>query len=523
MAVVQISKIQVRRGRKNSESGIPQLSSGELAWTVDTQELFIGNGSVADGAPYVGNSKVLTEHDNLLDLIESYRFARPDPGITKSVFRSLQNKLDDYVNVKDFGAVGDGISDDTQPFQNALDDLFTNPNGEYRKRLFLPTGHYLINGTLKIPSNTLIDGESQVGCILIVNSSTLETKSSNGTLKEEFESFDRSEKIVITNLTFKFTTGHLDLTGLRDSTFQNVSFQGPYDADGISEVEAATPEDPLILMTNGINEGIKIDNIIFNSCRFEGAYRAIGFEQINPFESNIKIVDSTFIRLNNGIYISGIVGQRNCWNVIDSRFEEIAFAAFESTNGTRTRFSRCRFKNCGNGSNQADAPVTSIIIFGQYKDNVVDNSSFNRQQEAFTVVSVDDDRIAYPEVLNSARTEITDQINSLLFVSASFTPLAMFSSLNKKTMLDYTVSFSNGASRSGIITISIGDSLTGPILTDNYSSTCGYSDAEQLEFRIDVVDRGPEIPGSETMILSYSHPTAGVTPDSIDYIVTYGV
>ena len=46
MAVVQISKIQIRRGKKNSDSGVPQLSSAELAWAVDTQELFIGNGSV---------------------------------------------------------------------------------------------------------------------------------------------------------------------------------------------------------------------------------------------------------------------------------------------------------------------------------------------------------------------------------------------------------------------------------------------------------------------------------------------
>ena len=90
MAVVQISKIQLRRGRKNGEAGIPQLSSGEMAWAVDTQELYIGNGSVSEGAPAVGNSKVLTEHDNLLELIQSYRFARSDSSITKSVFRTLQ-------------------------------------------------------------------------------------------------------------------------------------------------------------------------------------------------------------------------------------------------------------------------------------------------------------------------------------------------------------------------------------------------------------------------------------------------
>jgi hypothetical protein len=70
MAVVQISKIQQRRGQKLL-SGMPQLSSAELAWAVDTQELFIGNGSVTEGAPYVGNTRVLTEHDNILELAGS--------------------------------------------------------------------------------------------------------------------------------------------------------------------------------------------------------------------------------------------------------------------------------------------------------------------------------------------------------------------------------------------------------------------------------------------------------------------
>ena len=46
MAVVQISRIQLRRGKKNAGTGLPQLASGELAWCIDTQELFVGNGSV---------------------------------------------------------------------------------------------------------------------------------------------------------------------------------------------------------------------------------------------------------------------------------------------------------------------------------------------------------------------------------------------------------------------------------------------------------------------------------------------
>ena len=37
MAVVQISRIQVRRGQKNIGSGLPQLASGEFGWAVDSQ------------------------------------------------------------------------------------------------------------------------------------------------------------------------------------------------------------------------------------------------------------------------------------------------------------------------------------------------------------------------------------------------------------------------------------------------------------------------------------------------------
>ena len=63
MAVVQISRIQVRRGKINSGTGLPQLASGEMAWAIDSQELYIGNGAVSEGSPAVGNTKILTQKD----------------------------------------------------------------------------------------------------------------------------------------------------------------------------------------------------------------------------------------------------------------------------------------------------------------------------------------------------------------------------------------------------------------------------------------------------------------------------
>ena len=103
MAIVSISRIQIRRGRKNLGSGLPQLAGGELGWAVDTQELYIGNGAVSEGAPAVGNSKVLTEHDNLFTLSDQYTYrngSNVQTGATSAtpIKRSLQNRLDDIVN-----------------------------------------------------------------------------------------------------------------------------------------------------------------------------------------------------------------------------------------------------------------------------------------------------------------------------------------------------------------------------------------------------------------------------------------
>jgi len=62
MSVTQISKITVRKGRKEN---LPQLGGGEFGWAVDTQQLYIGNGTLEDGAPAEGNTEIITERNVL--------------------------------------------------------------------------------------------------------------------------------------------------------------------------------------------------------------------------------------------------------------------------------------------------------------------------------------------------------------------------------------------------------------------------------------------------------------------------
>lgn len=243
MSVIQISKIQVRRGRKSDVGSVPQLSSAEFAWAVDTQELYIGNGSIAEGAPYVGNTKILTEHDNLLELTSGYQFASTDPVITRSVTRSLQSKLDETVSVVDYGAVPDGSTDCTLAFEAAFADLFKSVETAYRKVLLVPNGRYsfnLPNRPLRIPSWATIHGENQKETVLDIGNSGIEFVSSDGTGPGEFSDSDFPSNIKISNLTIEHGDGQTEITASRSCEFEKVKWVSDYETgDVVFEEENA--------------------------------------------------------------------------------------------------------------------------------------------------------------------------------------------------------------------------------------------------------------------------------------------
>jgi hypothetical protein len=235
MSVIQISKIQVRRGQKLLIGNIPQLSSAEFAWAVDTQELFIGNGSITEGAPYVGNTKILTEHDNILDLdIDSYKFAAGNPRIPASVARSLQSKIDEIqVSLVDFlprnirPDDSSGHIDFTPYFNAALDNLFVSVEDQFKKVLVVPNGNYNIRSTLRIPSRAIIRGENQLETILDIGTNKIVFVSENGT-DENFTDSDFPFNIEISNLTIDHSTGQTEITASRGCTFRQVTWRSNY-------------------------------------------------------------------------------------------------------------------------------------------------------------------------------------------------------------------------------------------------------------------------------------------------------
>lgn len=74
-------------------------------------------------------------------------------GGTGSTQRTLTSKLQETVSVKDFGAVGDGVADDTAEIQAAIDSVSSFGGG----KVFIPSGEFNHTG-LTVPSTVSIVG-----------------------------------------------------------------------------------------------------------------------------------------------------------------------------------------------------------------------------------------------------------------------------------------------------------------------------------------------------------------------------
>lgn len=94
-------------------------------------------------------------------------YQKPGSGIPKSdLASSVQNSLDPVLNVKNFGAVGDGSNDDTSSIQAALDALPSSGG-----TVLLPSGTYKVTSTITIDKdNTTLKGVGASSVIQVPNS-----------------------------------------------------------------------------------------------------------------------------------------------------------------------------------------------------------------------------------------------------------------------------------------------------------------------------------------------------------------
>lgn len=89
--------------------------------------------------------------DQIAFLDRGYGIGKPD--VQSAIEEVYKRKTLTITNVKDFGAVGDGVTDDTQAIQTALDTVASPDDGTIRRvptLLYFPEGTYRISDTLRI-------------------------------------------------------------------------------------------------------------------------------------------------------------------------------------------------------------------------------------------------------------------------------------------------------------------------------------------------------------------------------------
>lgn len=174
MAVIEIAKIQVRRGQENL-TGVPQLAPGEFGWAQDTENLYIGK-RIVEGANTDENSRILTQkdYDNLFAIVmgagrtaiastSTYRYRdNLDYLIFQSTTTFVGIKLDATVSLVDFGVqVSSTATDIYLQLTQAIDNLFANVyiGGDARRQLKIPAGNYYVSNTINLPPYTTLIGE----------------------------------------------------------------------------------------------------------------------------------------------------------------------------------------------------------------------------------------------------------------------------------------------------------------------------------------------------------------------------
>ena len=397
MAVVQISRIQIRRGQKNQGSGLPQLASGELGWAIDTQELYIGNGSVAEGAPQVGNTKVITEHDDLFELADEYTYRASDGSVVTGVdsanpvTRTLQERLDDRVSVKAFGVTGVASQDCTVLLQRAIDQLYLNAGNEVsvrnRVQLYLEAGTYTIKDTIRIPPHATIIGAGSGKTIIVQDNpgrsvfTTVSDESIPGSYVVGGEFATQARNIRIEGLTMQVVDGSkgLVLESCRDSYFENLTIVGPWVLSDPIAANTSTTFD-IGLSLNSKNGGVETVRNEFTNCHIDGFSYGVS--------SNWDINDNVFTTCNFSTLGYGVAfgkdmtvdgntangtatGPSN--NIFsDCVFSNIARQALLVEEGTYNVSRGNKYIGCGNDGGAENQPDSRILKF-----NILGNESIN--------------------------------------------------------------------------------------------------------------------------------------------------
>jgi len=419
MAVIEIAKIQVRRGQE-LQTGIPRLDPGEFGWAEDTENLYIGK-RVIEGAVDNENTRILTDNDltNIFSLVGSsvtnaisYKYREDVAYITHNSRRKLQDRLDDDVSLASFGlVVNNSATDITVLFQNAINDLFFNSawnstnRVDTRRVLMIPAGTYSISNNILLPPYTTLVGQGSEITKLVLTSTTtnmFKTVDAEGRIFESNNmqsGVKRAREVSIAGMTLQYSTSNnnqstpalLSLDNVLNAKVEDVFFKTSVDTN--STTTYGLVSSGIGISMRGTGGGIEsgdanlCENIEIVNCNFDSLY--IGVAGTGTVVRPI-ITDSLFNNLNRGITLSATAGLAPTNGVFSlNRFSNIVREGIyttTSTNRTSHVSENNFFIQVGNGSTLDDFTTTSTnktpVISFLSKGNKSNSDYFHRRHIA---------------------------------------------------------------------------------------------------------------------------------------------
>jgi len=511
VAIVQLSKIQHRRGQKNTGSGLPQLASGEIGWAIDTRELYIGNGSVAEGAPAVGNTKILTEFDDIFSIADTYTYRQNDGAVTTGpnssspVTRNLQERLDERVSVKSFGARGDGLGDDTAALQRAIDQLYLNTDKNSprsRVQLYLEAGTYNLSDTLYIPPFVNIIGAGSGKTILKQISSVaaaLKTVNGFSTPGNYFNFTDddlgdpstlenqaRDIRIEGVSVELFDSTRGIILENCRDSYFKDVALVGDWGvADG-------NVNDSIGVEFTALSSIVESKNNTFEQCKISQFSYAVksDYDTDNNFFSNCELTDSNYgIVFGQGTILgdpgqlTGPVNNR----ITNSYFRDINENAIWIVNGKYNSSTTNTFELVGNAAGSDLSPSKPVIRFDQ-KTNKSVGDYFSRTNALIS--GAESSSIPYVSEISGAADYVLHFENTVDFGRQQNAQriFRLPGVINQSYELDYMMVIDSRFTRKGTLSIVVHESDNDIQVFDEYFYAGETAGLESVEFEVQLRD-----------------------------------
>lgn len=414
MAIVQISRITQRKGLIED---LPQpLASAELGWATDQRRLFIGNGTLDEGAPVVGNTEILTEFSDILSFATEYTYKGENAGYTVQtgptsgapVSQSLQRRLDSYAVISDFGATGDGVTDVHSNINRALNQIYCRQlNPQIRRSIFFPAGLYIITDTLDIPPYATLYGEGSENTIIyfyvqphtsniaysagvLVSSGGLYYRSladvpigtlvTNGTywagetlpeyIVQTADSLQQTGSNIATN--GAVAPGNLSITGIKFMTnviqngvliekapncvFKDVAVEGP-----LVQANLTTATNDIAAIRWISSPSLVCKNVTWDNCSFSKFDYATSTDQ--QIEG-VTISNSSFDTLHQGVVlgdVSPVDGGPTGFRILHNTFDNIYNEGVVFTNVSLNATGHNVFYNVGNHFQNYSSPATAII------------------------------------------------------------------------------------------------------------------------------------------------------------------